>query len=479
MNTFSFNNFKWANLNQIKVPIRVEEKRGTRCTIDKLESPESFFVYISYSVSTTIQDLLDQIIQVSQRFDRPKTNGLRLRLHVTNIYQHRPTNQSITCPHLKPDSDDEKHVNVMQCPIYHAMFKQYSFTADNLKHLVEFDHFVNERDGKPVCRYNQNCKAYVRMENGGNALKDECHLKLFQHPPRGDRQIKMEYNMNQFVFHNKKNSKCYYMPSDAERARYRDSQGRCEYLIPLMEEVIANGYGRDLALTEEDHNNRKWTILKVVEEKLQHIRHKNIGAPLLRDGMLALILYTGCDCNYDLCTSQRNGDYDKWKWFDHCLFWAINSLSERERGNYKVYSGLKNVKLKQKQVTGAGFPTYTSTSWCKDVAVAFMQGKGMIIEMDATFVKDGRVGCCDVSWISKFPDEAEVLFSRTYSIYAWSDYALTVVDEQNGMQTVSLCGMRDFEKKQQSKKQYKFVNLFQNDKLSFGSGFLRQLNQKY
>ena len=31
-----------------------------------------------------------------------------------------------------------------------------------------------------------------------------------------------------------------------------------------------------------------------------------------RDKMLALVLYTGCDCNYDLCSSQRNGDYNKW-----------------------------------------------------------------------------------------------------------------------------------------------------------------------
>ena len=54
-----------------------------------------------------------------------------------------------------------------------------------------------------------------------------------------------------------------------------------------------------------------------------------------RAKMLALVLYTGCDCNYAMCAAERSGDYATWRWFSHLLFEALFALP-REGG--VVYS---------------------------------------------------------------------------------------------------------------------------------------------
>jgi len=207
------------------------------------------------------------------------------------------------------------------------------------------------------------------------------------------------------------------------------------------------------------------SILHIVDQKMECIRHKMMEYPLKRDQMLALVLYTGlknimssnshkntmiiyclllgCDCNYDLCASQRKGDYHKWKWFDRCLWLAISRLSIRERGSFSVYSGLSGVKLDRKVVQNGYFVTYVSTSWQKDVSRRFIGDKGMLIQFDKAF-KDNKDGynlhalhCCDVSWISKFPDECEILFAR--SIFDDdNNFKCMVLDESNGIQTVLL-----------------------------------------
>ena len=39
--------------------------------------------------------------------------------------------------------------------------------------------------------------------------------------------------------------------------------------------------------------------------------------------MLAVVLYTGCDCNYAMCAAERDGDRRTWKWFSDLLYRAI------------------------------------------------------------------------------------------------------------------------------------------------------------
>ena len=116
----------------------------------------------------------------------------------------------------------------------------------------------------------------------------------------------------------------------------------------------------------------------------------------------------------------------------------------RETGKFSVYSGLNHVKIDEKITMNAYFVTYVSTSWRKNVCKAFMKGtgqkkaEGMIIEFDARFKE--LVACCDVSWISKFPDEFEILFARSTdeSHDEWGgtreNFSCEVLDECKGIQ---------------------------------------------
>ena len=62
---------------------------------------------------------------------------------------------------------------------------------------------------------------------------------------------------------------------------------------------------------------------------------------------------------------------------------------------------------------------------------------GMIIEIDKKF-KDGKfIYCCDVSWISKFPNECEILFARSLQTVAQS-FRCRIKDESRGVQTVMM-----------------------------------------
>ena len=113
-------------------------------------------------------------------------------------------------------------------------------------------------------------------------------------------------------------------------------------------------------------------------------------------------------------------------------------MSSKETGLFPVYSGLTGVKMDTKTESGY-FVTYVSTSWKKEVSKAFMgKKKGMIIEFDKEYkVNKYIVNCCDVSWISKFPDECEILFARSVGL-GTNNFCCTVVDESDGIQTISL-----------------------------------------
>eukprot|EP00483_Globobulimina_turgida_P001131 UN01133 len=166
-----------------------------------------------------------------------------------------------------------------------------------------------------------------------------------------------------------------------------------------MAEVKKNGFSEDLY--EEEY------MLMLIQEKLEHPRHLAMGAPLNYGEMLAMILYTGCDSNYDLCASLRNGNASKWKWFDYCLDIAISKLSQWEIGYYPVYSGINNVMLNKREIKNGFFKSYVSASRNAQIAASFKGESGILIEIESRKL----FTCCDVSWISKFPNEEEVLFA--------------------------------------------------------------------
>ena len=131
--------------------------------------------------------------------------------------------------------------------------------------------------------------------------------------------------------------------------------------------------------------------------------------------MLSLILYASCDCNYDLCKKQRNGDYYTWAVFDTFLCNAIRKLSKVEQlSNVNLYSGLSNVKLSKNILKQCYLPTFISTSWNKQVSINFIKHDGMLIKFANNIIDN--VDCCSVDWISKHFDECEVLICRTYRL---------------------------------------------------------------
>ena len=60
-----------------------------------------------------------------------------------------------------------------------------------------------------------------------------------------------------------------------------------------MQEVVFNGFEKDLCLNESDLKQHEWTILEIVDKKMEHPRHKAMNSPLDRGEMLSIILYTG------------------------------------------------------------------------------------------------------------------------------------------------------------------------------------------
>eukprot|EP01084_Bolivina_argentea_P027320 50785_1 len=356
-------------------------------------------------------------------------------------YRHIINDNIITCryiQHIEFDEDEKTDGNLiaLKCPIYKAMKIDYEFTENNLKHLIEYAHFTDKYNEKLSCKYYLNCQAFIRLENGGNRLDDKCHVQIYKHPPRNSRQIKMSENIHSFIVNTKKEQNHpVYAPNAEDEKQYHNSNDG--YIQALIQEVISNGYRYDLCLEcakSDDCKHDTYSLLSIVDEKLKHIRHAQMDNPLNKGEILAFVLYTGCDCNYDLCSSQRNRDYEKWKWFDYCLYKGIYKLSCLEKASYKLYTGLDKVKLNTKDLSLGYFPTYTSTSWIKSVSMTFIGDEGMIIEMDEK-MREWFI-CCDVSWISKFPDECEILISRT--VEGWNNFKLSVTDEQNRIQTASL-----------------------------------------
>ena len=220
-------------------------------------------------------------------------------------FHHKVDIQFITCPNIRFSK------NASKCGIYHAMMEKHQYNQKNLEHLNEFTHFKNEFEEKPVCHYKDDCESFIRSEQGQDDIKDQCHMKLYRHPPRS-RNIKLSENIHPLILHKgdtKFPGRGTRYPNDDDKRKYgfndsiynrRSNDG---FVVQLIEEVIQNGYKYDLCLKcgkndECKHDiqakqNYKHSILRIVDDKLDCERHKKMGNPLRRDHMLALLLYTG------------------------------------------------------------------------------------------------------------------------------------------------------------------------------------------
>eukprot|EP01084_Bolivina_argentea_P096780 173980_1 len=262
-------------------------------------------------------------------YSKDEIESKGFRIGVENRFVHKIQNNNITCKYMEDNKTDDP----LYCPIYLSMKEAHEYSVDHLSHICEFQHFKDEFTQKVKCRYGDECYSFVRLDKGGATIKDQCHLKIFRHPPRR-RLIKLQDNMKQFLVNkNVTHNHGIHIPVgyDEKVFNYNQADG---YLNALIFEVIFNGFKSDLCLQTEDIDNDIFSILQIVDQKMKCKRHQMMQSPLNRGEMLAFLLYTGCECNYDLCSSQRNGNYQKWKWFDFCLFNGIQKLSAKETGSY-------------------------------------------------------------------------------------------------------------------------------------------------
>lgn len=140
------------------------------------------------------------------------------------------------------------------------------------------------------------------------------------------------------------------------------------------------------------------------------------GKPLSEWQIVALTLYTDGDCSYDLCESQRNGDHvKKWPFFHYYLNESIAILSRYETHFENIYTGVCNAKLDISKAGKTGWIAFsTNVSFTSDlnIALQFRGSEGLIFGLNMRRSANaifGQFRACDISWISSYPKEKEIL----------------------------------------------------------------------
>jgi len=184
------------------------------------------------------------------------------------------------------------------------------------------------------------------------------------------------------------------------------------------------------------HEQYAKTMMAIAQAKLNHPRHRRLGTPLDVDEMLSILLYTGTKIIDDFRASTLRGDFHRWQKMRDTINRAIRKLHDAEmeenpeKNKTPVYAGFRDVivdadrldalfrassRVKElcegyeKPQIFLPYNDVLSSSIQKEVAESprFCGEKGFmfVIERHSTAI------CADVSWISKFPDEKEILFA--------------------------------------------------------------------
>jgi hypothetical protein len=197
-----------------------------------------------------------------------------------------------------------------------------------------------------------------------------------------------------------------------------------DHLEALLAEVRRNGCGHQLVTPDGQD------LVSIARNYREHPFHVSIGKPLNDGELLALLLYTGCDCNYDLTRCLLSDDYETWCVFDFTLSMAIGILSwHSSASEVPLYTGLADAYVDSRFVDPCGnegvfLKCHMSMSTKREVAEQFRGDKGLLITIPPQ--RPGRCffgsklgGMAPVHWISKFGEnESEVLFSR-FTWYSW------------------------------------------------------------
>jgi hypothetical protein len=309
------------------------------------------------------------------------------------------------------------------CPFY-LEIKNENHTKENLQHMDEFRHTPI------ICQDGTQCSAFNRMaEHNGFRIDDRGHCSIYFHPGRRGLTQSENLGSRKFVSAALTGSilgidSCHAWNYDVDDA-------------DLVNELEKNGFGHVMKPTIGPYKS----LYEVVDEKLEHPRHKRIGSPLSREQMLAIILYTDTDVYIDLrwdeiqhASIPFNENQQKWPVLGKVLEEAICILSQADdqcRPDI-VYHGLKDIEIDPKKFNNEvtmmtqgsphdrfGYGTFVSTSWNEHVALGFMSGQGLLLKIILNHNEYyRRVFGADVSWISKFPLESEYLIARSVVFFS-------------------------------------------------------------
>eukprot|EP01084_Bolivina_argentea_P132871 234478_1 len=250
-------------------------------------------------------------------FDKSDIINKGFSVQVEISFTHKVDENVIRCKSIRSyNQHDEKKQNdelnpiemALKCPIYSCMKIKSEATENGLNHLYEYSHFKTEYKSKPICKKQQECKAFLRLSAGGNSLEDRCHVKIYRHPPRAEKQTHSAKTFHKLVtssfdqvdfgyFHDGS------LPESEVFTSWDGIYVHPGFVDVLVNEVIENGYKFDLCLecSKRDdckHDNDSLGLIKIAKNKLNDIRHKQMDSPLKQGQMLALLLYTGGECNY-------------------------------------------------------------------------------------------------------------------------------------------------------------------------------------
>eukprot|EP01084_Bolivina_argentea_P194028 332873_1 len=241
--------------------------------VNKRNAPFTFFItriksdsFIGRDMHFNDYDWTESDVNITN-YERVIVEQIGIRLEIDmEIYTHKISSIINNCKTMTNHNE--------LCPIYARMRYQDIFTEEDLNHLYEYNH----PDTK--CKYGDQCYAYKRLEDGGNELKDRAHVMIYTHPLRGvkvrGRQKEIYDDINSFCLNEEwyDNIPLYQMTSDDKKEANYEEQDGC--LTLLMKEVIDNGYKADLCLTDEDEKNDTYSLITIVNQKLQCMRHKRM-----------------------------------------------------------------------------------------------------------------------------------------------------------------------------------------------------------
>ena len=322
-----------------------------------------------------------------------------------------------------------------------------------LKHVCNYDHYEYFGKKQPVCKNDNKCIHYLNVLNdNSHDFKDKIHLYLYVHKPCVNEQIVMvDMDRSKRKTHGIFEYVPYHEVKDIHIKRSINpcflyfSRSLRYQLFCLIREVIQNGFIQDLKPKSNNCNyvkkaifasninsnvdfiifvcKKEFKIFDEVEEKMKHERYKHCQFDLSPVHILALLLYCNGNCNHSLCKSQLDGTFQtKWKYFDGFLNLAICALSVEEIHYENLYSGLCNVgfdinKLYLDGETRLLFKTNVSFTDDINVAKEFRGAEGMLLGLnmsrrDMLCYYNSQFWACDVSWLSKYPTEREVLIAR-------------------------------------------------------------------